>query len=232
VAARDEIGLLGNVFHLMVDRLAVSQKSMVEVLVRALEAREGRPGASRRLADAALALGDRLGLSAPQREALELGALIHDIGEVRTPDAILHKPGPLTAAERALIEAHPVSGVEILESVPLLTPAVEVVGSHHEHWDGTGYPERLRGGEIPLTARVFAVVDALEAMTHDRPHRQGLSLEQALDAIRHGSGSQFDPRIVEAALGLPADQWRRLLELGLADASPTALRTDVAMSGV
>jgi HAMP domain-containing protein len=232
VAARDEIGLLGNVFHLMVDRLAVSQRSMVAVLVRALEAREGRPGESRRLADAALALGDLLHLSVPQREALELGALLHDLGEVRTPDAILDKPGPLSAAERALIEAHPVNGVEILESVPLLTPAVEVVGSHHERWDGTGYPERLRGEEIPLTARVFAVVDALEAMTHDRPYREGVSLEQALDGIRHGSGSQFDPRIVEAALSLPADHWRRLLGLELSDVSQTVPRTAVAMSGV
>jgi HAMP domain-containing protein len=232
VAARDEIGLLGNVFHLMVDRLAVSQRSMVEVLVRALEAREGRPGASRRLADAALALGDRLGLSAPQREALELGALIHDIGEVRTPDAVLDKPGPLSAAERALIEAHPAHGVEILESVPLLTPAVEVVGSHHERWDGTGYPERLRGEEIPLTARVFALVDALEAMTHDRPYRAALALEAALDALRAGSGTRFDPRIVEAALAMPVDAWRRLLGLDPAGVREVASRADAALSGV
>jgi HD-GYP domain-containing protein (c-di-GMP phosphodiesterase class II) len=232
VAARDEIGLLGNVFHLMVDRLAVSQKSMVAVLVRALEAREGRPGESRRLADAALALGDRLGLSIPQREALELGALLHDVGEVRIPDAILDKPVPLTAAERALMEEHPASGVEILESVPLLTPAVEVVGSHHERWDGTGYPERLGKEEIPLAARVFAVVDALDAMTHDRPYRPAVSLEQALDAIRTGSGTQFDPRIVDAVLGAPTDQWRRLLALGPSDEAGVAPRTDVAMRGV
>jgi putative nucleotidyltransferase with HDIG domain len=232
VTARDEIGLLGNVFHLMVDRLAVSQKSMVAVLVRALEAREGRPGESRRLADAALALGDRLGLSLPQREALELGALLHDVGEVRTPDAVLDKPAPLSAAERALMEEHPTRGVEILESVPLLTPAVEVVGSHHERWDGTGYPERLGREDIPLTARVFAVIDALDAMTHDRPYRPAVSLEQALDAIQMGSGTQFDPRVVEAAIGLPADQWRRLLALESADEPRVDSRTDVAMSGV
>ena len=232
VAARDEIGLLGNVFHLMVDRLAVSQKSLMAVLVRALDAREGRPGAARRLADAALALGDRLQLSAPQREALELGALLHDVGEIRTPDAVLGKPGRLTAEERALLEAHPVDGVEIIEAVPLLTPAVEVVGSHHERWDGTGYPERLRGDAIPLTARVFAVADALDAMTHDRPHRPGLALTEALDVIREGAGSRFDPRVAEAALALPAEEWTRLLGL---DPTGTLLvpdRTDAAMARV
>jgi len=228
VVARDEIGLLGNVFHLMVDRLAVSQRSMVAVLVRALDAREGRAGAARRLADAALALGDRLRLSAPQREALELGALLHDIGEIRTPDAVLGKPGPLTVEERAVLEAHPAGGVEIIESVPLLTPAVEVVGSHHERWDGTGYPERLRGDEIPLTARVFAVADALDAMTHDRPHRPALTLGEALEAIREGAGRRFDPRIAEAALALPAGEWARLLGVDPAGDLPVPLRTDVA----
>lgn len=232
IVARDEIGLLGNVFHLMVDRLAVSQRSMIAVLVRALEARERRPGTLRRLADAALALGDRITVTAAQREALELGALLHDIGEIRTPDAVLDKPGRLTVEERARVEEHPGSGVEILESVPLLTPAADVVGSHHERWDGTGYPERLRGEEIPLTARIFAVVDALDAMTHDRPYRPAMSLEEGLEAVRAGAGTHFDPRIAETALALPPDEWRRLLGLDPAGASEPPARTAPEMSGV
>ena len=213
VRTRDEVGMLGNVFHLMVERLAVSNRSMIDVLVRALDARAGEPGALRRLAGAAAELAEPLGLSAPQREALELGALLHDIGEIRTPEAILRKPGPLDPDERRVLEQHPAAGVEILESVPLLTPALDVVGAHHERWDGSGYPQGLRDEAIPLAARVFAVVDALEAMTHDRPHRKARSVEEALTAVREEAGKQFDPRIAEAALAIAPDRWAALLGL-------------------
>jgi HAMP domain-containing protein len=159
VRSRDEVGMLGNVFHLMVERLGVSHRSMVDVLVRALEARGGDPGALRRLAGAALAIGEGLALTPAQREALELGALLHDVGEIRTPEAVLGKAGALTMEERRLVEAHPVQGVEILETVPLLTPSLDVVGGHHERWDGGGYPSGLRENAIPLTARIVAVAD-------------------------------------------------------------------------
>src|SRR6266851_3975071 len=122
VTARDEIGLLGNVLHLMIERLGVSNRSIVAVLSRALEAREGGPGSLRRLADATLALADRLNVSPAQREAIELGALPHDIGEVRTPETILQKPARLTPEEQEIVRQHPKAGVEILETVPLLTP--------------------------------------------------------------------------------------------------------------
>ncbi|MGH7418104.1 MAG: HAMP domain-containing protein, partial [Candidatus Rokuibacteriota bacterium] len=123
VSARDEIGLLGNVFHLMVDRLHASHRSLVDVLVRALESREGESGSLPRLARMSLALADGLALDHAQREGLELGALLHDIGEIRTPESVLHKPGPLSPEERLLVQGHPQAGVEILETVPLLTPA-------------------------------------------------------------------------------------------------------------
>src|SRR5262249_4932377 len=153
---------------------------VVDVLVRALEARQGEPGGLTRLAAAARAVGERLPLSPAQREALELGALLHDIGEIRTPEAILAKPGALAADERRIVEAHPVPGAELLETVPLLTPALDVVEAHHERYDGSGYPRGLRGDEIPLTARIFAVVDVLDAMTHDRPYRAARPLSEAL----------------------------------------------------
>ena len=211
VNARDEIGLLGNVFHLMVDRLHASHRSLVDVLVRALESRDGESGALSRLQRMSLALADGLGLDRAQREALELGALLHDIGEIRVPEAVLRKPGPLTSEERLLVQGHPQGGVEILETVPLLTPALDVVRAHHERHDGGGYPNGLKADEIPLVARIFAVVDALDAMTHDRPHRAARPLGEALDVLKDEAGRQFDPRVVEAALGLPVDRWRELL---------------------
>lgn len=210
VAARDEIGLLANVFHLMVERVQVSNRSVVDVLVRALEARAGESGSLQRLARAAMALADPLELSATQREALELGALLHNIGEMRIPETLLQKPEPLTSEEQQTIEQHPLWGVEILETVPLLTPALDVVGAHHECYDGTGYPQGLRGEEIPLTARVFAVVDALDNMTHRRSNPSTPS--EALQVLKTESGKQFDPRIVEAALSIPEKQWAELLE--------------------
>jgi len=213
VSARDEIGLLGNVFHLMVDRLRVSHRSMVDVLVRALESREGEPGSLGRLARASLALAEGLGLSVAQRESLELGALLHDIGEIRTPETVLRKPGPLTAEERLVMQVHPAAGVEILEVVPLLTPALDVVGGHHERFDGSGYPHGVKGEDIPVAARIFAVVDALDAMTHDRPFRAARPLSEALAVVKAEAGRQFDPRVVEAALAIPESRWAELLEL-------------------
>jgi putative nucleotidyltransferase with HDIG domain len=217
VASRDEIGMLGNVFHLMVERVQVSNQSVVDVLVRALEARGGESGSLQRVAKTAMALADHLGLSATQREALELGALLHDIGEIRIPESLLQKTEPLTPEEQHTIEQHPLWGVEILETVPLLTPALDVVGAHHERYDGTGYPQGLRGEEIPLTARIFAVVDALDSLTHDGLNRGARSLTEALEFLKTESGKQFDPRIVEAALSIGEVQWTELLEQSTSD---------------
>ena len=211
VDARDEIGLLGNVFHLMVDRLHASHRSLVDVLVRALESRDGESGSLSRLARAAVALGDGVELDRAQREALELGALLHDIGEIRIPESVLHKPGPLAPDERLLVQGHPQAGVEILEVVPLLTPALVVVPPHHERYDGGGYPQGLEADEIPLVARVFAVVDALDAMTHDRPYRAARPLEEALVVLKDEAGRHFDPRVVDAALAISPARWKELL---------------------
>jgi HAMP domain-containing protein len=211
VEGRDELAQLGQVLHVMVERLRVSHANLVGVLARALEAHRGQEGALARLAAASLAVGDRVGLTPVQREALELGARLHDIGELGIPDALLAQGGPLTMADRRAIERHPTAGVDVLEPVPLLTPALDVVGAHHERWDGGGYPQGLRGEEIPLVARVFAVVDALDAMTHERPYRAAVPVEDALERVRAEAGKQFDPRVVEAALTLPGEEWSRLL---------------------
>jgi putative nucleotidyltransferase with HDIG domain len=221
ITVRSEIGMLANVFYLMIQRLQVSNRSIVEVLVRALEARTGESGGLHRLAMAALAVGEKLELTASQREALEFGALFHDIGEIRTPETILHKGGPLAPEERALMQRHTAGGVEILETVPLLTPALDVVGAHHERYDGSGYPHGTKGEEIPFTARIFAVVDTLDAMAHERPFRPARSLAEALEVVRKGSGTLFDPRVVDAALAIPAERWAEIL-LGAPAQQPAA----------
>ena len=221
VAARDEIGMLANVFHLMVERLRISNQSVVDILVRALEARGGEIGSLQRVATAAMALADRCGLSPTQREALELGALLHNVGEIRIPESLLQKTELLTYDEQQTIEQHPLWGVEILETVPLLTPALDVVGAHHEHYDGTGYPQGLRGEEIPLTARIFAVVNSLNILTHDRPNRRAHPLSEALEVLKKESGKQFDPRVVEAALSIPEERWAALLEHQTSDSAFT-----------
>lgn len=211
ITSQDEIGLLGNVFHLMVERVHVSHRNVVDVLVRVLQAQGKQTSSLPQLAKTALALADHLELSPTQREALELGALLHDIGEIRVPEAVLQKPGPLTPEERQIVQQHPAWGVDLLEPVPVLTPALDVVGAHHERYDGSGYPQGLRGDEIPFTARVFAVVDALDAMTHDRPYRPARPVSEALDELRRESEKHFDPRVVDAALKIPPERWEELL---------------------
>ncbi len=211
IGSRDEIGLLGNVLHLMVERVHVSHRNTVDVLVRVLQVQSAESGSLLQLAGAALALADGLELSPTQREALELGALLHDIGAIRIPEAVLKKAGPLTPEERTIVEQHPAWGVEILETVPVLTPALDVVGGHHERYDGGGYPQGLRGEEIPLIARIFSAVDALDAITHDRPHRRARPLVEALEELRRMSGKQFDPRIVDAVLNISVERWQKLL---------------------
>jgi diguanylate cyclase (GGDEF)-like protein len=131
--------------------------------------------------------------------SLEYGFLLHDLGKIAVPDRILQKPGPLTGAERELVEQHPLLGAELLDGVALLAgEGIRVVRSHHERWDGRGYPDRLRGDEIPLGARVFAVADSLDAMTSNRPYRAPIAWEEAVDEIKEQAGRQFDPEVVAA----------------------------------
>ena len=131
--------------------------------------------------------------------SLEYGFLLHDVGKIGIPETILRKPGPLDDNERRLMQRHPLLGVGILGGIPLLEGAgLEVVRSHHERWDGTGYPDGLAGEEIPVAARIFALADALDAITTDRPYRKGLSWETAIDEVLGNSNAQFDPGVVAA----------------------------------
>jgi ribonuclease P protein subunit RPR2 len=151
-----------------------------------------------------LAVIDKLGLGAEYPDA-QYGFLLHDSGKVGVPDAILDKPGPLTAAEWRIMRTHPLIGYQMLAGIPFLANAAEIVRSHHEMWDGSGYPERLARDEIPLPARVFSVVDAFDAMTTNRPYRAALPVEHAMDEISRMGGSQFDPEIATAFVELIPD---------------------------
>jgi HD-GYP domain-containing protein (c-di-GMP phosphodiesterase class II) len=141
---------------------------------------------------------------------IEFGFLLHDVGKVAIPDAILYKPESLNDEERALMARHPVIGAEIIRGIEFLGDAALVVRSHHERWDGNGYPDRLAGEQIPLVARVFAVADVLDALTTDRPYRPASSLAVAREMIAQESGTQFDPRVVEGFNTIPDDVFRRI----------------------
>jgi putative nucleotidyltransferase with HDIG domain len=137
-----------------------------------------------------------LGCTESEVEALRAGALLHDIGKIAVPDYILNKPGKLTAAEFDKMKLHTIAGAQILGRVEFPYPVVPVVRSHHERWDGRGYPDGLRGEEIPLTARILSVVDCFDAVREDRQYRKGLTRAEAIDLIMQGSGTQYDPRVV------------------------------------
>lgn len=142
-------------------------------------------------------LGLRLGLAEESVYDLKLAALLHDIGKIGVPEAILRKPSRLEDWEKVIMDQHVVRGYETLRKLPRLQRVSEVVLRHHEWWDGRGYPGKLAGDQIPLEARIIAVVDAYDAMTSDRPYRKGLSQQIAIDRLREAAGTQFDPQVVD-----------------------------------
>jgi diguanylate cyclase (GGDEF)-like protein len=173
----------------------------VEALANALEAKDEYISSHTRwITDLALKVGAEVGLEGPDLKRLELGALFHDIGKIGIPALILTKPGPLAPEERAIVETHPLVGERILAPIEQLEDVRPIVRACHERWDGTGYPDRLAGDEIPLESRIIFVCDAFHAMTTNRPYRNALSIEEARRRLRDGAGSQFDPRIVDACL--------------------------------
>ena len=145
-------------------------------------------------------------LSGPDCELILSAARVHDIGKIAIPDAILNKPGALTAAEFALMKTHPVRGTEVLAGYQDFTRGITIVRHHHEAWDGRGYPDGLKGLAIPFGARVLAVADGFDAMTSDRPYRPGMSVAKAAGILRQGRGLQWDPQVVDALLRCIADQ--------------------------
>ena len=166
---------------------------------------------SRRVAAYAATLGEACLLPVERAETLHLAALLHDIGKIATPQNVLFKNGPLNHEEWAIMRLHPRIGYELLIQFPELNETAEVVYCHHEQFDGTGYPRGLRGQDIPLEARIFAVVDTFDAITSDRPYRAGQSVEFGRSEIEKNKRTQFDPVIADRFLGLDPDRLEEIM---------------------
>ncbi len=177
--------------------LQSSYLSSVQALSSALDARDRYTGEHvEEVTELVEMTGRALGLTDPELEALRYAALFHDIGKIGVPDAILNKPGPLTAKEWTVMRRHPVIGEQILAPLEFMAPALPIVRHEHERWDGRGYPDGLAADGIPLGARIILVCDAFHAMVSDRPYRPALPSGEAIARLRAGAGSQFDPHVV------------------------------------
>ena len=179
-------------------------RATLEALGSALDTRDvGTEAHSRRVHGYALTLARSHGIPEEQIKDIEHGALLHDIGKIGIPDAILPKPGPLTPEEWIVMRTHPEVGRRFIERIPFLRGALPIVYHHHEKWDGSGYALGLRGDAIPLGARIFSVADALDAMTFDRPYSKAVSDEAARREIERCAGTHFDPAVVKTFLAIP-----------------------------
>jgi putative nucleotidyltransferase with HDIG domain len=173
----------------------------IEGWSRALDLRDRETeGHTRRVTDMTLNLAHKMGLNDERLVLIRRGALLHDIGKMGIPDIILNKPEPLSEEEQQIMRQHPQLAYNMLEPIAYLRDSLNIPYCHHEKWDGTGYPRGLSGTQIPLEARLFAVVDVWDAITTDRPYRKGWPREQALKYIREESGKHFDPQMVEIFL--------------------------------
>jgi HD-GYP domain-containing protein (c-di-GMP phosphodiesterase class II) len=185
-----------------------SYEDTLEALGRAIDLRDTETaGHSQRVCLYSIEVARTMAWSEEQLGNLARGAHLHDIGKLGIPDAILLKPGPLTADERKRMQHHAQIGFDLVKDIAFLSDAAELVLTHHERYDGGGYPRGLKGDEILPSARIFAVADSFDAITSDRPYRRASSFESGLQIIRDGSGTQFDPQVVTAFLNIPAETW-------------------------
>jgi len=192
----------GNEVRNLQDQFVELLKSLSETI----DARDPHTrGHSRRVARIALAVARQMGWPSDRQHRLEIAALLHDVGKLGVEAFILAKPASLDEVEMAAVRYHPLLGVRILESVEQLADIIPFIRHHHERFDGRGYPDGLEGEDIPLEARILSVADAYEAITSNRPYRRARSAREALEEIRKGAGSQFDPRVVAAFEAACAD---------------------------
>ncbi|MGH9606757.1 MAG: HD domain-containing phosphohydrolase [Terracidiphilus sp.] len=196
--------------HAMED-LEHSYDVTLEALGDALDLKDSETqGHSKRVTAYTIALARAMGIPPPEIKIIARGAFLHDIGKMAIPDEILQKPGQLTPNEQDVMREHCARGYQMLRKIPFLAEAAEIVFSHQEYYDGSGYPNGLRGREIPIGARIFAVADSLDAITSDRPYRKAQSFDEAREEILRCSGSQFDPAVVEIFLKIPTELWQDL----------------------
>jgi putative nucleotidyltransferase with HDIG domain len=193
------------------DSLEEAYRSTLKALTAALETRDSEThGHSERVVSYSLRLGREYGLGREEMKALEFGSLLHDIGKIGVPDAILRKPAKLTEEEWVVMREHPSHGQQILRGIQFLSGASHVVAQHHEKWDGSGYPLGLRGAEIDICARIFSVADAFDAITSNRVYRRGKSYEDAATELDAWAGTQFDAQVVAAFHRVPKEDWDEL----------------------
>ena len=196
--------------HAMED-LEHSYDVTLEALGDALDLKDSETeGHSKRVTAYTIALARAMGVPPAEIKVIARGAFLHDIGKMAIPDDILRKPGFLNDEEQDLMREHCARGYHMLRKIPFLSEAAEIVYSHQEHFDGSGYPNGLRGHAIPIGARIFAVADALDAITSDRPYRKAHSFDAAREEILRCSGTQFDPAVVEVFLKIPNELWQEL----------------------
>jgi putative nucleotidyltransferase with HDIG domain len=196
--------------HAMED-LEHSYDVTLEALGDALDLKDSETeGHSKRVTAYAIALARAMGIPPEEIKIIARGAFLHDVGKMAIPDDILRKPGKLSERERELMREHCARGYQMLRKIPFLAGAAEIVFCHQEHYDGSGYPNGLRGREIPVGARIFAVADTLDAITSDRPYRQASDFDSAREEILRCSGSQFDPAVIEVFLKIPNELWQEL----------------------
>ncbi|MFI5323414.1 MAG: HD-GYP domain-containing protein [Thermodesulfobacteriota bacterium] len=183
----------------------------LEAMILALDLREHETGYhSYRVTEYAVNLGKHMELTDEELSVIAKGALMHDIGKIGVPDHILLKPDKLTDEEWELMRKHAEFGYELLKKIDFLEESAKIVHTHHERYDGQGYPAGMSKDDIPLGARIFSVVDALDAMTSRRSYRQALQFEDAVQRITEASGSQFDPRVVDVFVEIPIDEWKNI----------------------
>jgi len=198
----------------------------LEVLGEALDYKDRETeGHSKRVTAFTIAIAKNLGIPREQIEAIARGAFLHDIGKMAIPDNILNKPGKLTPEEVAVMQEHCHLGHKLVQKIPVLQEAAEIVYSHQERYDGTGYPRRLKAEEIPLGARIFSVADTLDAITSDRPYRAKQTMQAARAEIQRCSGTQFDPEVVEVFLQMPDEIFEELRRAIGAQTDPMAYST-------
>jgi putative nucleotidyltransferase with HDIG domain len=206
-----EVERLYNELKIAFGRIHTTYETTLEALMEALDTRDTETqGHSRRVSEFTVAVARRMGIQEPELTQMRWGALLHDVGKIGVPDAILRKPGKLTPEEWVEMRKHPELGRRILASIKFLEGAVPIVYCHQERFDGTGYPRGLAGDNIPLGARIFAVVDTLDAMTMNRPYRRALPYEVARKEVIAFSGTQFDPNVVESFLQVPEEEWETI----------------------
>jgi putative nucleotidyltransferase with HDIG domain len=188
-----------------------SYEDTLAALGAAIDLRDSQTaGHSQRVATYSAKIARGLNMEGRELKTIIMGAWLHDIGKLATPDAILLKPGALTMDEWRIMQRHPEIGYSLVKRIPFLADAAEIIWTHHERWDGSGYPRRLKAYEIPLGARIFAVADTVDAMTSDRPYRVALPFEEAWEEIRRGSGNRYDSAVAKVFLGFAMESWKEI----------------------